>query len=56
MYAAPVDSEMSLHNRIVDVCQTVRNYPSISEQMRLSIIRSVEAYPEFHGGYFQHLL
>jgi hypothetical protein len=56
VYAAPVDNGVAFHNRIVDSCQTVRNYPSISEQMRLSIIRNVEAYTESQGGDFEYLL
>jgi hypothetical protein len=30
---SPVDNEEALHHRIVDACQTVRNYPGIYEQM-----------------------
>jgi hypothetical protein len=29
LYASPVDNEEALHHRIVDVCQTIRNYPGI---------------------------
>jgi hypothetical protein len=34
LYAAPVDNEEALQHRIVDGCQTIRNYPGISELMR----------------------
>jgi hypothetical protein len=56
VYAAPVDDEEALHHRIVDVCQTIRNCPSIFEQMRRSKMRRVDAYIEFHGGHFERLL
>jgi hypothetical protein len=53
-YAAPVDNEEALHLRIVDACQTIRNYPGIFERMRWSIMRRVEACTKSHGGYFEH--
>jgi hypothetical protein len=37
-YAAPVDSEETLHHRIVDACQTIRNYPAIFARMRQSMM------------------
>jgi hypothetical protein len=56
VYAAPVDNEDALHHRIVDACQTIRNYPGIFERMRRSMLRRVEACIESHGGHFEHLL
>jgi hypothetical protein len=56
VYAAPDDSEEALHRRIVDVCQTIRNYPGIFEWMRQSMMRRVEACTESHGGHFEHRL
>jgi hypothetical protein len=56
VYAAPVDNEETLHHRIVDACQTVRNYPGIFVRMRLSIMLRVEACIECHGGLFEHVL
>jgi hypothetical protein len=56
VYADPVDNEEALHHRIVDVCQTICNYPGIFEQMRRSMMRRVEACIESHGGHFEHLL
>jgi hypothetical protein len=55
VYADPVDNEEALH-RIVDACQTIRNYPGIFERMGRSIMRRVEACTESHGGKFEHLL
>jgi hypothetical protein len=55
VYAAPVDNEVALHNRIVDACQIIRNYHGIFEQMRQSIVRGVEVYIESHGGYFEYI-
>jgi hypothetical protein len=49
-YAAPSNSEEALHRRIVDD----HSYPGISEQVRRSIIRRVEACIESHGGHFEH--
>jgi hypothetical protein len=49
VYAAPVDNEETLHHRIVDACQTIRNYPRIFERMRRSTMRRVEARTESHG-------
>jgi hypothetical protein len=56
VYAAPVDNEEALHHRVVDACQTIRNYPSNFERMRRPMMRRVEACIESHGGYFEHLL
>jgi hypothetical protein len=50
VYAAPVDNEEALH-RIVDACQTVRNFPGIFARMR-----RVEACIEPHRGHFVHSL
>jgi hypothetical protein len=54
--AAPVDNEEALQHRIVDACQTTRNYPGIFERMRRSMMRRVEARTENHGEHFEHLL
>jgi hypothetical protein len=56
VYAAPVDNEDVLHHRIVDACQIIRNCPGISELMRRSMMRRVEACIESHGGHFEHFL
>jgi hypothetical protein len=56
VYAASVDKEEVLHHRIVETCQTIRNYPGIFERMRRSTMRSAEACIKFHGGHFEHLL
>jgi hypothetical protein len=56
MYIAPVDNEEALHHHIVDACQTIHNYPSISEQMQWSMIRHVQACAESHGGHFEQFL
>jgi hypothetical protein len=56
VHAAPVDNKEALHHRIVDVCQTIRNYPGIFERMRRSMMKRVEACIESHGGHFEHLL
>jgi hypothetical protein len=55
VYAAPVDNEETLHHRVMDACQTIRNYPSIFERMQQSMMRCVEACTEFHGGHFKHV-
>jgi hypothetical protein len=34
VHVAPVDNEEVPHHRIVDACQTIHNFPSISERMR----------------------
>jgi hypothetical protein len=43
VYAAPVDNEEALHHRVVDACQTVRNYSDIFERMPRSMMTLVEA-------------
>jgi hypothetical protein len=43
VYAAPVDNEEPLQHRMVDACQTIRNYPDIFEWMWRSMMRRVEA-------------
>jgi hypothetical protein len=56
VYAAPVDNEEALHHRIVDACQTIRNYPGIFGRMRRPMMRGVDACIESHGEHFEHLL
>jgi hypothetical protein len=53
VYTAPVDNEETLHHRIVDACQTIRNYPGIFVWMLRSMMRRVEACIESHGGHFE---
>jgi hypothetical protein len=54
--AAPVDNEEAFHQRNVDACQTIRNYPSVFGRIRRSKMRRVEACIESHGGHFEHVL
>jgi hypothetical protein len=56
VYVAPVDNEKAFHHRIVDVCQTIRNFSGVFERMRRSMMRRVEACVESHGGHFEHML
>jgi hypothetical protein len=56
VYAAPVDNEEALRYRIVDACQTIRNYTGIFGRMWRPMMRLVEACIESHGGHFEHLL
>jgi hypothetical protein len=56
VYAAPVDNEKALHHHIVDACQTIHNYPGISEQMWWSTVRRVETCIDSHLGHFERLL
>jgi hypothetical protein len=55
VYTAPVDNEVTLHRRIVDGCQIIRNYPGIYERMRQSMMRRVETCIDSHGGHFEQL-
>jgi hypothetical protein len=41
VYASPVDNEEAPHHRILDACPSIRNYPCISERMRLFMKRRV---------------
>jgi hypothetical protein len=50
------DNEEALHHRNVDASKTIRNFPGIFERMRRSVMRSVDAWSESHGQYFEHLL
>jgi hypothetical protein len=54
VYATPVDE--ALHLRIVDACQTFRNFPGIFERMQRPMMRRVETFIESYGGHFEHLL
>jgi hypothetical protein len=56
VYVAPVDNQEALHHRIVDVCQTIRNYPDIFERMLPSMMRCVEVCIESRGEHFEHVL
>jgi hypothetical protein len=42
VHAAPVDKEEALHHRILDACQTIRNYPGIFQLLRESMMRRFE--------------
>jgi hypothetical protein len=55
VYAAYVDKEV-LHRRIMDACQTIRNYRGTFQLMWRSMMRHVGACIESHGGHLQHLL
>jgi hypothetical protein len=55
MYAAPLDNKETLQHRIMAVHQTIRNYPGISEKMRPSMMRRVEACTISHGGHFHFI-
>jgi hypothetical protein len=51
LHAPPVGTPcQTLHRRIVDACQAIRNCPDVSERMRRSMMRR-----ESHGGHFEHL-
>jgi hypothetical protein len=54
--AAPADNEETLHHRIVDACQTIRNCPGILERVWRSKRRRVEACIESCEGHSEHLL
>jgi hypothetical protein len=54
VYAAPVDNEEA--HRIVDACQTIRNYPRIFQRTQQSMMRRVKACIVSHGRHFEHLL
>jgi hypothetical protein len=56
VYAAPIDNKEALHNRIVEACQTIRNFPGIFERMRWSMMKRVEACIESHSAHVEHLL
>jgi hypothetical protein len=56
VYASPVYNEEAPHDRIVESCQTIRNYPGIFARMRLSMVRRVEVCIESHGERFEHVL
>jgi hypothetical protein len=49
VYAASVDNEEGLCYRIVDACQTISNYPGVSELMLPRTMGRAEACIEFHG-------
>jgi hypothetical protein len=56
MYVVPDDNGETLHHRIVDACQTIRNCPGIFARMRRSMVRRVKACVESHGGHLEHVL
>jgi hypothetical protein len=55
-YAALVDNEEALNHRIVDACQTTRNYPGNFERTRRSMLRRVDVCIESRGGQFEPLI
>jgi hypothetical protein len=56
MWTTSTDNEVALHHRILEVCQTISNYPGIFEGMPWSMLRSVEVFTETHGGRLEHFL
>jgi hypothetical protein len=52
VYTAPVDNEEEVHHRIVNACQTIRNYPGFFERMRLSMKRHAQACIQSLGRHF----
>jgi hypothetical protein len=56
VYAAPVHNVETLHQRVVNACQAIRNYPRIFQRTRQSKIRCVQECVKPHGGHFQHFL
>jgi hypothetical protein len=55
MYAPPDNNEETLHHRIVNACQTIRNYPGIFERRRRFMMRRVEECIDSPAGHFEHL-
>jgi hypothetical protein len=53
---APLDSEEALQHRIVDACQTIRNYPGIFEWIQWPMTRRVEVCVIYYREHFEHLL
>lgn len=56
VYATEIANEETLHQRIVDACETIRNRHGIFERVQQSMIRHVHACIEAGGGHFEHLL
>jgi hypothetical protein len=52
VYAGLVENEEALHHRIVDACETIRNF----ERTRRFMMRRVKGYTESHAGHSEHLL
>jgi hypothetical protein len=55
-YLAPAHKVETLHQHIVNTCQTIRNYPGIFEQVWQLMIRCAQACIEPHRGYFEQFL
>lgn len=56
VYAADVPNAATLHQRILEACDTIRHRPGIFERVRRSMVRRVHACTEASGGHFEHLL
>jgi hypothetical protein len=60
VYAAPVNNEESLHDLIVDVCQTTRNYLGMSELIRRSkmgrVVVCIESHGEHLSTYYKYII
>jgi hypothetical protein len=55
VYATP-DKGKARNLRIVDACQTNRNYPGIYERMQRSAMRRVDALTESQGEHSEYML
>jgi hypothetical protein len=55
-YSAKVHNMDTLHQLIVNTCQTIRNYPGIVDRAGESMIRCAQARINPHGEYSEHLL
>jgi hypothetical protein len=54
LYSTAVNDAATLHERIVDACQTIRTTPGILERFQYSMRRRPEACIQAGGGHFEH--
>ena len=56
VFETPIDNEMDLGASIAAAAGTVRDMPSVFENVRQSMQRRCEAYVSVNGRNFEHLL
>ncbi|KYN32135.1 hypothetical protein ALC56_13513, partial [Trachymyrmex septentrionalis] len=56
VYTTPIENENNLRNRIVALCEAIRNTPRIFERARQSLRRRLDGCIMAQGGHFQQFI
>jgi len=56
VHSAPIGNERTLHQRILNVYESIPNRPGTFKRVRQIMSRRVRACIDSSGGHFEHLL